>query len=116
VCKTANNMSRVVSVDGTGMSLSQRFSALNKEKAQRRNVVNHQPVGAGINKRAHRFLLQLQDHSINFKETLEINLPPLFVAEEEEEFLYSVVLEETHMKMFVPQEEMLEEEEILEEE
>jgi hypothetical protein len=42
----------VVSVDGTGMSLSQRFSALNKEKAQRRNVVNHQPVGAGINKRA----------------------------------------------------------------
>jgi len=44
-------MSRVVSVDGTGMSLSQRFSALNKDKAQRRNVVNHQPVSAGINKR-----------------------------------------------------------------
>jgi hypothetical protein len=63
-----------------------------------------------------QFLLQIQDHSINFKEILEINQPPLFEAEEEGKFLYLVVLEEVPMKMFVLQEEMPEEEEVLEEE
>jgi hypothetical protein len=64
-------MSRVVSVDGTGMSLSQRFSALNKDKTRRNHVVNQQPVSAGINKRGAispstpRFLNQFQGNTRN---------------------------------------------------